>query len=357
MYKAGICGHLGSGHNLLNGQTIKTRAVAEELKRRLGERQIIEVDTHGGIKAAPRMLYQSWKMFRECENIIMMPAYKGVIVFTPAFLFYNCFFHRRLIYIVIGGWLDSFLNRNRWLVRMLKGFSDIYVETSTMKKALKLRGFQNVWIMPNFKHLPILQEEELDLHPEAPFKICTFSRIMKEKGIEDVIEAVKKVNIDRAETVFILDIYGSVDAGYKERFEKLRRDFPDYIHYKGAVAPEESVAVLKAYFALIFPTQYYTEGFPGTIIDAYAAGIPVIASCWESFSDVIDPGITGIGYEFKNVRDLERVLIHIALCPEVIIAMKGNCLNRAKKFLPETAVQMMIDKMLKNNAGGGGYSP
>ena len=86
---------------------------------------------------------------------------------------------------------------------------------------------------------------------------------------------------------------------------------------------------------------------------AYAAGTPVIASQWESFSDVIEPGLTGIGYEFKNVMDLERVLIHIALYPEVIVAMKKNCLNKAKKFLPETAVRMMVDKMMKHNAGGG----
>lgn len=353
MYKTGICGHLGIGHNLLNGQTIKTKAVAEELRRRLGEGELIIVDTYGGIKSVHRMLYQSWNMFRKCENIIMMPAHKGLIVFTPVFVFYNCFFHRRLIYIVIGGWLDSFLNRNRWLVGMLKRFSDIYVETSTMKKALELRGFQNVEVMPNFKSLPLIREEELALYHAAPYKICTFSRVVKEKGIEDAIKVVKKVNMDRKKTVFKLDIYGPVDAEYKERFEKLCRDFPEYIRYRGAVAPEESVAVLKAYFALIFPTQYYTEGIPGTIIDAYAAGTPVIASQWESFSDVIEPGLTGIGYEFKNVMDLERVLIHIALYPEVIVAMKKNCLNKAKKFLPETAVRMMVDKMMKHNAGGG----
>lgn len=352
MYKTGICGHLGIGHNLLNGQTIKTKAVAEELRRRLGEGELIIVDTYGGIKSVHRMLYQSWNMFRKCENIIMMPAHKGLIVFTPVFVFYNCFFHRRLIYIVIGGWLDSFLNRNRWLVGMLKRFSDIYVETSTMKKALELRGFQNVEVMPNFKSLPLIREEELALYHAAPYKICTFSRVVKEKGIEDAIKVVKKVNMDRKKTVFKLDIYGPVDAEYKERFEKLCRDFPEYIRYRGAVAPEESVAVLKAYFALIFPTQYYTEGIPGTIIDAYAAGTPVIASQWESFSDVIEPGLTGIGYEFKNVMDLERVLIHIALYPEVIVAMKKNCLNKAKKFLPETAVRMMVDKMMKHNAGG-----
>jgi hypothetical protein len=55
--------------------------------------------------------------------------------------------------------------------------------------------------------------------------------------------------------------------------------------------------VLKDYFALLFPTHFYTEGIPGTVIDAYAAGIPVISAKWESYSDVIDEGVTGIGYK------------------------------------------------------------
>ncbi|MCI9582926.1 hypothetical protein D3Z50_10485 [Clostridiaceae bacterium] len=92
MYKTGICGHLGIGHNLLNGQTIKTKAVAEELRRRLGEGELIIVDTYGGIKSVHRMLYQSWNMFRKCENIIMMPAHKGLIVFTPVFFSIIAFF-------------------------------------------------------------------------------------------------------------------------------------------------------------------------------------------------------------------------------------------------------------------------
>ena len=66
--------------------------------------------------------------------------------------------------------------------------------------------------------------------------------------------------------------------------------------------------MLKNYFLLAFPTKFYTEGIPGTILDAYAAGVPVIASKWESFFDVIEEGKTGIGYEFDNQKELEKIL-------------------------------------------------
>ena len=94
----------------------------------------------------------------------------------------------------------------------------------------------------------------------------------------------------------------------------------------------QSVEVLKKYFALVFPTRFFTEGVPGTIVDAYASGIPVISAKWESFSDVVDEGVTGYGYEFGKVVELERVLIDIANNPEKVISLKANCIKKAKDY-------------------------
>ena len=63
---------------------------------------------------------------------------------------------------------------------------------------------------------------------------------------------------------------------------------------------------MKYYFALLFPTRFYTEGIPGTILDAYAAGIPVICSRWESCADVVDDGVTGITYPFEDMQMLKH---------------------------------------------------
>ena len=37
MKKAGVCGHFGIGRNLLNGQTVKTKTVTEELTKGMHE--------------------------------------------------------------------------------------------------------------------------------------------------------------------------------------------------------------------------------------------------------------------------------------------------------------------------------
>lgn len=42
-----------------------------------------------------------------------------------------------------------------------------------------------------------MKESELRTEYNAPFRFCTFSRVMKEKGIEDAIEAIRDINSER----------------------------------------------------------------------------------------------------------------------------------------------------------------
>ena len=340
--KVGVCGHFDGDKPTSSGQVIKTRIVTAELVRQMGKDQVMNVDSSGGAKAVPRMLKESWNLFKNCENVIFLPAYKGLRVLAPAYTFCNKFFHRKIHYVVIGGWLNNFIDQHKWLAGELRQFTGIYVETTTMKRALEKRGFKNVVVMPNFKNLQILKLEELSYTVEQPYKLCTFSRVMKEKGIEDAVAAVKTVNEKAGHTVYTLDIYGQVEDSYKESFEKLKKSLPEYVKYKGLVPYDKSVDVLRNYFALLFPTQFYTEGIPGTIIDAYAAGVPVISSEWESFADVVDDKVTGIGYEFSNNEELIATLEHIAADPTLILSMKKNCLIKAEDFTAEHAIGKVL---------------
>ncbi len=375
MKRVCIIGHFGHGENLLNGQTVKTKIVTKEIIKNLGKNAVSCIDTHGGVKALISAFRQALIALKYHKNIIIMPAENGLRIFAPLLVLLNLLFHRKLHYVVIGGWLPEFLKKRKkltkalmsfdglrifapllvllnllfhrklhyvviggWLPEFLKkrkkltkalmSFDAIYVETNTMRKALEAQGFNNVYVMPNFKDLNILKESELvyhhtepyrlctfsrvmkekgiedavnavktvmpnfkDLnilkeselvyHHTEPYRLCTFSRVMKEKGIEDAVNAVKTVNEQAGRKVYTLDIYGQIDDAQTEWFEELKLNFPEYVNYRGVVSFDQSVDVLKEYFALLFPTGFFTEGIPGTIIDAYAAGIPVISAEWE----------------------------------------------------------------------------
>ena len=78
-----------------------------------------------------------------------------------------------------------------------------------------------------------------------------------------------------------LDIYGPVEDDYKEELFSLIESSQNNCKYCGIIDSSKSVEALKSYFALLFPTHWKHEGIPGTIIDAFSAGIPVIARKWQ----------------------------------------------------------------------------
>lgn len=351
--KKNVCviGHFGFGENLLNGQTVKTKIVTKELKNQLGKDEVLTIDTHGGNKKLLKLSLKLLHTMKKVKNIIIMPAHNGIRFFAPLLAFFNNFFHIKLHYVVIGGWLPEFLESRKELQNSLKKFNGIYVETNTMKNNLEKLGFKNVYILPNCKELNILKEDELIYATSKPFKLCTFSRVMKEKGIEDAVNAVEEINKQYGETIFTLDIYGQVDSSQIEWFENLKKKFSSNIKYKGIVPFDQSTNVLKEYYALLFPTNFYTEGIPGTIIDAYASGVPVIASKWESYDDLIDNKV-GYGYSFGNYNELVAILYKIVKNPKEIEKMKKNCILEAKKYLPQVALLKLINGLKKNEENG-----
>lgn len=340
--RVGIIGHYGLGLNLANGQTIKTKIVTDAIEQKLNE-AVYKVDAHGGIKAIIPVVFGCINALRKCDSVIVMLTENGLKVSVPVLILLNKLFRKKLHYIVIGGWLDVFLQDNPFIEPKLKKFSKIYVETSTMLHMLEKRGFTNAVVMPNCKELTIISPEDLLLQTETPLKICTFSRVMKEKGIEDLVNIVNEINV---ESDFLhLDIYGQIDSAQTEWFEELKKSFGISVNYGGVIPFEKSVEVLKQYYALVFPTKFYTEGIPGTIIDAYAAGIPVISAKWESFNDVVEDGKTGLGYAFDSNEALKKILLDCISNPSLLNTMKNDCLKRADDFTVDRAMNILIENL------------
>lgn len=342
--KIGIIGHFGEGKNLLNGQTIKTKIITEELQRQFGKEQVLTIDTHGGAKTLLKAPLHVLSVLKTCENVIIFPAHNGLRVYAPLLVFLNILHKRKLHYVVIGGWLPSFLQRRNFLKKCLERFDGIYVETSTMQKVLKEKGLQNIFVMPNCKKITILSEDELVYPVQMPYKLCTFSRVMREKGIEDAVKAVTLVNEKLGYQAFALDIYGQIDMEQSVWFEKLQGEFPEFIHYGGTVPYSKSVEVLKDYFALLFPTYYEGEGFAGTLLDAFSSGVPVIASDWKFNSEIVDENV-GYVYPTGEIHLLVDVLEKVALNPTMLINKKNSCLKEAEKYKIDNVVQILIEQL------------
>lgn len=338
-----VCGAFRLWDVPRGGQEVKTCILADTLEAKYGK--IYRIDTLAKSSRIKMPFQLLWAMIT-CTDVVILPAHNGLVVLSRLLSKLNKLFHRRLHYSVIGGWLQDLLPNHPDVMKALHTFTGIYVETKTMMDALQKLGFTNVYVVPNCKPLSIIKKNDLDTSYSEPYKLVTFSRVTEKKGIGTAVDIVTILNKKYGRKVFTLDIYGPVDPGEDEKwFTELQKSFTDAITYRGNAPFDKSVEILSGYFALLFPTQYFTEGIPGTIIDSYAAGVPVISSKWKSFSDVVDEGVTGLGFKFNKGGDLERIMEKVITNPSMIINLKQGCIRKANEFLPQNAIRPLIDRI------------
>ena len=135
-----ICGHHAFGKVYLDGQTVKTRIISKTIEDKLGPNKILYIDTCGTYNIILMFFKLVYALYR-CKNIIILPAHNGLKYISIWLCIWNYFFHRRIHYIVIGGWLKHFLDNHRIVEKCLRKFHKIYVETNTMKHALSKKNF------------------------------------------------------------------------------------------------------------------------------------------------------------------------------------------------------------------------
>lgn len=345
MYKVGVCGHIGIGKSLVNGQTVKTKELIAELRIILGEEEVCYVDTHNWKRNPLKLILQSILLMKKSENLIILPAHNGVKIFVPLFSIMNKFYKKKIHYSVIGGWLPNLVERNKWLVTFLRLFNNIFVETNVMLNQLNAIGLTNVQVISNFKKLEFNDKISIVENYSKPYKLCIFSRIMKEKGVEDAIDAVMRINSKYNYTIYTLDIYGPIESSYKNEFEELLKKLPETIKYRGVIERSKSVEIVSKYYLLLFPTRFKTEGIPGTIIDSYAAGVPVVASNWDSANEIIEDKKTGFIFPFNDIDGFYTTLDNLSSMSNYITEMKSECVKKAKTYSSNVVVKKICDLM------------
>ncbi|MDY6331090.1 MAG: glycosyltransferase family 4 protein [Fibrobacter sp.] len=340
-----IIGHFGGNEEFLDGQTVKTKILFDELSKNT-DWKIQKIDTYWKNKRPFTLLLKTLLTLVVRKDIIVLLSGNGMKFYFPILSFFAKFWKVRVFHDVIGGNLDKYVAEQPRFRQYLNSFAINWVETEMLKKQLVKRGVLNCEVIPNFKRLPILNERDIPNNFDKPIRFCTFSRVMKEKGIEAAIEAVEQINKKNGRIVCLLDIYGPIDVCYKERFESVMQKVSDSVKYCGSVPYDQSVDVLKKYHALLFPTYWRGEGFPGTVVDAFSAGLPVVASDWNSNSELITNDVNGLLYPSKQCSCLEEAIRRlIGWTSNSYLIKRRNCLKSALNFLPDVYIQRIVSYM------------
>ena len=231
------------------------------------------------------------------------------------------------------------LKRKPRYLKMLSKYEAHFPETANLKKDMEAAGMKRVYVLDNLKRLNTLAPEEVKVFQDKNVKVCTFARITEEKGVAYAVEAVKMANDALGGKYIHLDMYGMCPSAYQETFDKILAENGDFVSYGGVVDFDKTTETLKGYFAMLFPTYYHGEGFPGTVIDAYNAAIPMIATRWNYNADVIEDGVNGILVPIKDAKAMCDALLELYRDRDRAYEIAMNNLRAAAKYTPEMVLE------------------
>lgn len=268
------------------GATVKCKLFCEALIRQDYEVTPIDMlEAKRNVLKLFRLLFRCIKIFKTGNPIVYCLDTKRLIVILNLQRLFRKSFQKTTV-IAVGGGFQNFVSQHPSLMSNLRQVKSIWAETKKMQEMMINLGLSQTVVFPNPKSeegacSPIINDEKTML------KVVYFSQISTQKGVEDIIEAVKLLQNRNAE--YIMDFYGHVMPEISEMFKSFVADHPN-IKYCGVFdSTKKSVyKKLNQYDVLLFPTHWPTEGVPGILVEAKMAGVAIIASDHNYNSEVVD---------------------------------------------------------------------
>ena len=162
----------------------------------------------------------------------------------------------------------------------------------------KVLGNGNYSLIPG-SGVNLTQYKALEYPQDSIIRFFFIARIIKEKGIDQIIDAAEYFqNAPNVE----FHICGGCDDDYTDRISQMDKD--GIITYHGVIGPlDEMVKVYRTASCVVHPT-YYAEGVSNVLLEAAASARPIIATDRAGCREVIDDGINGLLVREKDSDDL-----------------------------------------------------
>jgi len=158
-----------------------------------------------------------------------------------------------------------------------------------------------------------------NIHIRLPLKIVFIGRISELKGLHLLIDAVDTI----PEEKISLDIYGQETGDDYATSCKQKSTLKNNIYWHGTISSDMVIPTLSQYHALCLPSTF-SEMSPLVIQEAFAAGIPVIASDVYGNAEQIKDGINGWLFRFKDSNGLALRLQELINDPRKLESAKQN---------------------------------
>jgi glycosyltransferase involved in cell wall biosynthesis len=212
------------------------------------------------------------------------------------------------------------------LLLLQKHIDKFIVLTEWYKDILIKNGIEGDCTSLIYQGIPNISEVKFFLKSNKKLRVVFIGRISHFKGVDILIKALQKLPVHEIE----LDIYGAaIEEGYLQKCLQLA-DGMDNVFWKGSINPENVIETIKDYDILCIPSAVSEMG-PFVLKEAFAAGVPVLASDVYGNAEQITHNENGWLFKFKNVDDL-RLKLEMLLKDKSAISKAARNIKPVRNF-------------------------
>lgn len=214
-----------------------------------------------------------------------------------------------------------------------EGVKNDLISGKITKKPLKVLGYGNVMgvDMERFSRRPEIIEMANQLRDDNKFTFVFVGRLVKNKGINELCKAYERIHNQYPNTRCWLigpyeDNLDPINAESRRLIEVLNNGLVAV----GRKSGDELLAYYVAADCFVMPS--YREGFPNTVMEAGALGLPSIVTDINGSREIIKDGINGMIVPPQNEDRLYQAMV---------IMLTSN-INRKK--MADNARKMILDR-------------
>jgi glycosyltransferase involved in cell wall biosynthesis len=272
-----------------------------------------------------RLLCPAAKFLRDgkvCEACLgRNVAWPGVV--------YGCYRGSRAATAAAAAMLAVHRGMGSWQTKV-----DAYVALSEFARRKFIEGglpAERIVVKPNFV------AGDLTLRTQPGGYVLFVGRLSEEKGPQLLLSAWRGMRMKIPLCI----------AGDGPLLEKLSREVGEsslgHIELVGRRTPDEVRALMRGARFLVFPSVWY-EGFPMTIAEAFAGGLPVVASQLGSMAEIVQHGVTGLHFEPGVATDLAAKVEWAWDHPEELVRMgRAARAEYEAKYQPSTNYDILMN--------------
>lgn len=207
-----------------------------------------------------------------------------------------------------------------------------------------MQFFMNQNIAVNAHELLPGSGVNLERYPIRPYPECEvikfafISRIMKEKGIDQYLEAAEEIKKKYENVEF--HVCGFCESEYDGKLKEMHDS--GVVVYHGMI---RGVAEFMADMHCIVHPTYYPEGISNVLLEACATGRPIITTDRSGCREVVDDGINGFMILQKDSRALIIAIEKFLTMSPGEREQMGK--NARKKVECEFNRQIVVEKYVK----------